>query len=87
MVNSYTILNYAQHKTKSKENKQMTNHIITVEFKTDSQMTESQMDNLIAMISLQIEEPQDLNGEEEEWTAREISFHKTDRQTGRFIAR
>jgi hypothetical protein len=50
-------------------------------------MTESQMDNLISMISLQIEEPQDLNSNEEEWTAREISFHKTDRQAGRFIAR
>jgi hypothetical protein len=65
----------------------MPKHIITVEFNTDSKMTESQMDNLISMISLQIEEPQDLNGNEEEWTAREISFHKTDRQAGRFTTR
>jgi hypothetical protein len=62
-------------------------HTITIKFTTDSRLTEEQMDNLISILALQLEEPQDLQGNEEEWTAREISFHKTDRQAGRFTTR
>ena len=62
-------------------------HTITIQFNTDSRLTEDQMDNLISMLSLQVEEPQDLEGEPEKWTARSISFGNTDRQTGRFITR
>lgn len=62
-------------------------HTITLNFTTDSKLTESQMDNLISMLSLQVEEPQDLEGNEEEWKAGEISFRATDRQSGRFITR
>lgn len=62
-------------------------HTITVEFKTDAPLTERQMDNLISILALQLEEPQDLEGNEEEWEAREISFGQTDRQAGRFITR
>jgi hypothetical protein len=64
-------------------------HTIIVDFTTDSPLTEAQMDNLISMLSLQLEEPQDLEGNQEEWTAREISFAKTDRNPlgNRFITR
>jgi hypothetical protein len=60
-------------------------HTITIEFTTDSRLTEAQMDNLISMLALQLDEPQDLEGNQEEWTARSTSFAKTDRQAGRFI--
>ena len=62
-------------------------HTITVEFKTDAPLTERQMNNLISILALQLEEPQDLEGNEEEWEAREISFSQTDRHAGRFITR
>ena len=62
-------------------------HTITIKFTTDSRLTEEQMDNLISMLALQIEEPQDLQGNEEEWTGQEISFGQTDRQEGKFITR
>jgi hypothetical protein len=62
-------------------------HTITVQFKTDSRLTEKQMDNLISMIALQLDEPQDIDGNDEAWTAREISFHWTDRHAGRFFTR
>jgi hypothetical protein len=65
----------------------MPKHTITIEFQTDTQMTEAQMDNLISMLCLQLEEPQDLEGNEEDWTAREISFGKTDSKAGRFTQR
>jgi hypothetical protein len=52
-------------------------HTITVQFKTDSRLTEKQMDNLISMIALQLDEPQDLDGNDEEWRAGDISFHWT----------
>ena len=62
-------------------------HTINLSFTTDSQLTENQMDNLISMLALQIEEPQDLEGDEEEWQGRDINFSTTDRQLGRFIVR
>jgi hypothetical protein len=65
----------------------MKQHTITIQFKTDTALTEKQMDNLISILALQIEEPQDLQGNEEEWTAQEISFGKTDVKAGRFITR
>jgi hypothetical protein len=62
-------------------------HTITIQFKTDMPLTERQMDNLISILALQLEEPQDLEGNEEEWEAREISFGKTDSKAGRFVTR
>jgi hypothetical protein len=62
-------------------------HTITIEFKTDTPLTEREMDNLISILALQLEEPQDLEGNEEEWQAREISFANTDRNAGRFFTR
>jgi hypothetical protein len=62
-------------------------HTITIKFTTDSRLTKAQMDNLISMLALQIEEPQDLQGNEEEWRGGEISFNQTDCHAGRFITR
>ena len=62
-------------------------HTITIEFTTDSRLTENQMDNLISILALQLEEPQDLEGNEEDWRAGEISFGNTDRNAGRFFTR
>ena len=70
-----------------KRKEQQMKHTIILQFNTDSPLNEAQMDNLISMLALQLEEPQDLEGNKEDWTAQEISFGKTDRQAGRFIAR
>jgi len=51
-------------------------HSIAIKFTTDSPLTEREMDNLISMIALQIEEPQDLEGNNESWTAREITVER-----------
>ena len=45
---------------------------IKITFTTGEPLSSEQMDNLLAMISLQVEEPQDLEGNEEEWTATDI---------------
>jgi hypothetical protein len=58
-------------------------HSITIQFKTDKELTQDQMNNLISMIALQVQEPQDLEGNDEAWVAREISFHWTDFHAGR----
>jgi hypothetical protein len=62
-------------------------HTIVLEFTTDTPLTDKEMDNLISMLSLQLEEPQDLEGNQEEWKTLLISFAKTDRRIGHFIAR
>jgi hypothetical protein len=51
-------------------------HSIAIKFTTDSPLTEREMNNLISMIALQIEEPQDLEGNNESWTAREITVER-----------
>lgn len=51
-------------------------HSITVHFTTDSPLSDDQMNNLISMIVLQIQEPQDLEGNDETWTAREITVER-----------
>jgi hypothetical protein len=48
---------------------------LTIEFVTDRTLTEREIDTLKAIIALQIEEPQDLKGNEEEWTASEITTY------------
>lgn len=62
-------------------------HTINFTFTTDSQLTDDQMDNLISILALQVEEPQDLEGNEEKWQGRNIDFSTTDRRFGRFIVR
>jgi hypothetical protein len=51
-------------------------HLITVQFTTDSPLTEQEMNNLVSMIALQVQEPQDLDGNDEAWTAREITIER-----------
>jgi hypothetical protein len=46
---------------------------VTVEFESDRVLTESEIDTLKSIIALQLEEPQDLEGNEETWTANHIA--------------
>lgn len=48
---------------------------ITIEFESDKVLTPAEIDNLKAVLGLQIEEPQDLDGNEEEWTAKNITIN------------
>lgn len=48
---------------------------ITIEFESDKVLTPAEIDNLKAALGLQIEEPQDLDGNEEEWTAKNITIY------------
>jgi hypothetical protein len=49
---------------------------IKITFTTDKPLTGEQMDSLLSMISLQLEEPQDLQGNDEEWTATNIKVEE-----------
>lgn len=55
-------------------------HTITIRFTTDSPLTEQEMNNLISIIALQVQEPQDLEGNDETWTAREITVEREGKQ-------
>jgi len=48
---------------------------VTIEFVTDRPLTESEIETLQAILGLQIEEPQDLQGNEEEWKASDIKTY------------
>ena len=48
---------------------------VTIEFVTNRPLTNQEIENLKAVLGLQIEEPQDLDGNDEEWTATEIKAH------------
>ncbi len=48
---------------------------VTIEFVTDRPLTEKEVEILNSIIALQIEEPQDLQGNDEEWTASDIKTH------------
>jgi hypothetical protein len=48
---------------------------ITIEFESDKVLTPAEIDNLKAALGLQIEEPQDLEGNEEEWAAKNITIN------------
>jgi hypothetical protein len=45
---------------------------IHLEFVSDRVLTETELDTLKSMIALQVEEPQDLEGNQETWTAQDI---------------
>ena len=47
-------------------------HSISLEFETDRVLTEGEIDTLRSIIALQVEEPQDLEGNEETWSAQNI---------------
>jgi len=48
---------------------------VTIEFVTDRPLTNKEIENLQAILGLQIEEPQDLDGNNEEWAATNINTH------------
>ena len=54
---------------------------VTIEFVTNRRLTEKEGETLRAILGLQIEEPQDLEGNEEEWTASDITTHHNASQT------
>lgn len=47
-------------------------HSISLEFETERVLTENEIDTLRSIIALQVEEPQDLEGNEETWAAKNI---------------
>lgn len=51
----------------------MNDYRITIDFSSETALTEEQLDTLKSMLALQIEEPQTLEGENEEWTANNIT--------------
>ena len=51
----------------------MNNYRIAIDFSSETALTEEQLDTLKSILALQIEEPQDLEGNEEEWTANNIT--------------
>jgi hypothetical protein len=48
-------------------------HSISLEFETNRVLTEAEIDTLRSIIALQVEEPQNLEGNDETWTAQNIS--------------
>lgn len=50
-------------------------NVVTLEFQSDRVLTEREIDTLKSIIALQLEEPQDLEGNEETWTAQDILIH------------
>jgi hypothetical protein len=53
--------------------KQYIKHSISLEFETDRVLTESEINTLRSIIALQVEEPQNLEGNDETWKAQNIS--------------
>jgi hypothetical protein len=51
---------------------------VTIEFVTDRPLTEKEVETLNSIIALQIEEPQDLQGNDEEWTASDVKTHHSE---------
>lgn len=50
-------------------------NLISIEFESDKVLTEGEVNQLKAILCLQIEEPQDFDGEDEEWTAKNITIN------------
>jgi len=44
-----------------------------VTFTSDKELTEDELNALLSSIALQVQEPQDLQGEDEEWTSSNIT--------------
>lgn len=51
----------------------MNGYRITLDFYSERALTAQEIETLKAILALQIEEPQDLEGNEEEWTASNIA--------------
>jgi len=44
-----------------------------VTFTSDKELTQDELNALLSSIALQVQEPQDLQGEDEEWTSSNIT--------------
>lgn len=51
----------------------MNGYRITLDFFSDKALTAQEIETLKSVLALQIEEPQNLEGEDEEWTASNIA--------------
>lgn len=52
----------------------MIDYKIEVTFTSNKELTEKEMDALLSLLVLQVQEPQDLEGNDEEWTATNITI-------------
>lgn len=52
----------------------MANYKITLTFSTDRELTQNEIENLECALLLQVEEPQDLAGEEETWSGSNLTI-------------
>ena len=51
----------------------MIDYKVEVTFTSDTELTQEQLDTLLSTIALQVQEPQDIEGEDEEWTPSNIT--------------
>lgn len=51
----------------------MIDYKVEVTFTSDKELTEKELDALLSLIALQVQEPQNLEGEDEEWTPSNIT--------------
>ena len=51
----------------------MIDYKVEVTFTSDKELTQEELDALLSLIALQVQEPQNLKGEDEEWTPSNIT--------------
>ena len=51
----------------------MIDYKVEVTFTSNTELTQEQLDTLLSTIALQVQEPQDIEGEDEEWTSSNIT--------------
>jgi hypothetical protein len=51
----------------------MIDYKVEVTFTSDTELTQEQLDTLLSTIALQVQEPQNIEGEDEEWTPSNIT--------------
>ena len=56
-----------------KEERKMNSYKVEIAFTSDKPLTAQEIDTLQSILALQIEEPQNLEGGEENWTASNIA--------------
>jgi len=52
----------------------MIDYKIEATFTSDKELTQEQLSALLSSIALQVQEPQDLEGQDEEWTSSNITI-------------
>ena len=51
----------------------MIDYKVEVTFTSDKELNQKELDALLSLIALQVQEPQNLEGEDEEWTSSNIT--------------